>query len=298
MANQNNPQDLKGWDKVVAWYARNAYTVNMIYSLGASVVIIGALFKILHWPGASYVLMVGMFTESFLFFIGIFEKPHAVYNWENVFPQIIGHQEKPLGVDGLPGKKGEVAGLPEEELKALKEGIGKLGKTAEQLASLGAVAETTAHLNKSMAAADEAAQQFAASQENLVKTSQSLGSDYAELGKSYQNILAGLDEVIKETKAYGKGAEEVNAQIASLNSVYELQLKELNAQNAAFRAQTDKVNGVSDTIEQLAADAKQMQAAAAEALDAGKQFTSAQQRLAQQIADLNKVYGNMLNALS
>ena len=104
MANQNNPQELKGWDKVVAWYARHSYAVNMVYSLGASVVIVGALFKILHWPGASYVLMVGMFTESFLFMLGIFEKPHAVYNWENVFPQLIGHEEKELlGGNGLPG---------------------------------------------------------------------------------------------------------------------------------------------------------------------------------------------------
>ena len=152
MANQNNPQELKGWDKVVAWYARHSYAVNMVYSLGASVVIVGALFKILHWPGASYVLMVGMFTESFLFMLGIFEKPHPVYNWENVFPQLIGHEEKeilggtgnPGDVNGTPGKETIDTSLPESELKALKEGIQNLSKTAEQLASIGEVADATA----------------------------------------------------------------------------------------------------------------------------------------------------------
>ncbi len=368
MANQINAQEPKGWDKVVAWYARNSYAVNMVYCLGASIVIVGALFKILHWPGASYVLMVGMFTESFLFFIGIFEKPHAVYNWENVFPQLLGHEEKELlGGDGIPGKKNEVAAIPEAELAALKEGISKLGQTAEQLASIGEVADATLQLKKTMAAAGEglenatagfvqnignagkgieeattgltenigktgkglnelvdnfagtvgkagkgvedatasltgkmgeAGQLFVNSQEELAKTAQSLGTRYEELSNSYKAVLAEMDVVIRETKACGKGVETVNSQIASLNSVYELQLKDLNAQVSAFRAQTEKVNGVSATIDQMALDAKQMQTAAAEALAAGKQYQTAQQKLAQQIADLNKVYGNMLNALA
>ena len=55
--------------------------VNIIYSAGASVVIIGALFKILHWPGASQVLMIGMFTEAFLFLIGTLEHPHPEFHW-------------------------------------------------------------------------------------------------------------------------------------------------------------------------------------------------------------------------
>ena len=352
MANQNNPQELKGWDKVVAWYARHSYAVNIVYSLGASVVIVGALFKILHWPGASYVLMAGMFTESFLFMLGIFERPHAVYNWENVFPQLIGHEEKELlGGDGVPGGKGKNVdtALPEAELEALKEGIANLSKTAQQLASIGEVADATAQLKKTMTAAGEglenatagladnlakagkavddatatladnvtkagkavdnataaltgnfekAGQVVVNSQEELAKTTQSLGQQYEQLGKTYQTVIGEMDNVIKGTKAAGKGLEEVNAQIASLNSVYELQLKDLNAQSAAFRAQTEKVNAVTATIEQLGQDAKQMQTTAAQALEAGKQYQSAQDKLAKQIADLNKVYGNMLNALA
>ena len=58
----------------MAWYEsyKGQRVVGMVYSIGASVVIIGALFKILHWPGASTVLMIGMFTEAFLFLIGCF----------------------------------------------------------------------------------------------------------------------------------------------------------------------------------------------------------------------------------
>ena len=52
--------------KFMHWYGsyQGKNIVNIVYSVGASVVIIGALFKILHWPGASQVLMIGMFTED------------------------------------------------------------------------------------------------------------------------------------------------------------------------------------------------------------------------------------------
>ena len=64
------------------WYEsyQGKNVVNIVYSVGASVVIIGALFKILHWPGASQVLMVGMFTEAFLFLIGTLEHPHPEFH--------------------------------------------------------------------------------------------------------------------------------------------------------------------------------------------------------------------------
>ena len=57
----------------LAWYEsyQGKRVTGIVYSVGAAVVIIGALFKILHWPGASAVLMIGMFTEAFLFTIGV-----------------------------------------------------------------------------------------------------------------------------------------------------------------------------------------------------------------------------------
>ena len=63
--------------------------MGVVYSIGASVVIVGALFKIMHWPGASIVLVSGMITEAFLFVIGALDKPHPEFNWSNVFPQLL-----------------------------------------------------------------------------------------------------------------------------------------------------------------------------------------------------------------
>ena len=83
--------------KFMHWYEsyQGKNVVNIIYSAGASVVIIGALFKILHWPGASQVLMLGMFTEAFLFIIGALDHPHPEFHWDNVFPQLLEYGTKP-----------------------------------------------------------------------------------------------------------------------------------------------------------------------------------------------------------
>ena len=60
--------------------------LNFCYSWGASVVIIGALFKLLHLPYANQILFVAMITEAAVFFISAFERPNDEYHWEDVFP--------------------------------------------------------------------------------------------------------------------------------------------------------------------------------------------------------------------
>ncbi|MBR1929074.1 MAG: gliding motility protein GldL [Paludibacteraceae bacterium] len=314
MATSKNPQELKGWDKVVAWYASKAYAVNIIYSAGASIVIVGALFKILHWPGASYVLMVGMFTEAFLFILGIFEKPHATYHWEHVFPQLVGDETKELlgggGGTTLPNPNASqdnasVPTLSEAQLKGLNDGIANLSKTAEQLAQLGKVAEGSQKLSEKMEAASLAAEQFAGSQSQLSAASQKLGNQFTQLDASYAQVNAGVQQVAELTKGYAKNTEALNTQLSSINAVYELQLTNAKAQADAVKAQaavlqqqTEKLNAANATLDAAAQNLKALQAETLNAVEAGKQYTAAQQKLTAQIADLNKVYGNMLNALA
>jgi gliding motility-associated protein GldL len=59
-----------------------------LYGIGASLVITGALFKILHWKGADQMLMIGMFTEAIIFFFSAFEPLHIEYNWALVYPEL------------------------------------------------------------------------------------------------------------------------------------------------------------------------------------------------------------------
>ena len=281
------------------WYEsyQGKNIVNIIYSVGASVVIIGALFKILHWPGASQVLMVGMFTEAFLFVIGALERPHPEFHWENVFPQLLEYGTKPelleeksrqprptllgAGVSGGAPVAGEassakVPSLKDEDLKALKDGIAELAKTATQFSELGKVAQTGVKLGEKLAAAELATETYTAATATLAQT-------YAQVTGDMQTIAA-------DTQAYKAGVEQVGQKIASLNSVYELQLQTVNAQ---VEAQKQAASSVAEMVE-----AQQRSVALAnEAVTAQTAFAASAKQLQQQVADLNGIYGNMLNAL-
>ena len=76
--------------------------LNMVYSLGASVVILGALFKINHWTvpfigvGGSAILAVGLVTEAIIFIIFAFDTPAGEYDWERVHPELSDPNAKPV----------------------------------------------------------------------------------------------------------------------------------------------------------------------------------------------------------
>lgn len=276
----------------LAWYEsyQGKRVTGIVYSVGAAVVIIGALFKILHWPGASAVLMIGMFTEAFLFTIGVLDAPHPEFHWEQVFPQLvslesgcepnlyaeISQREKPtlLGTNGPAGNGGGVgipsANLSDKDQASLSEGIQKLAKTAAQLNDLGKVAEGTAKLGEKMEVAGVAMEKFAASATNMSG----------------------------QTEAYEKGLNAVNANLNNLNAVYELQLKNVQAQAEALKLQADKTNAATAQVELISEDMKKAAAATSAVVKSSEAFETASKQLAAQVADLNKVYGNMLNALA
>ncbi len=85
---------------------------NMIYGLGAAIVIVGALFKIQHWPYGSEILTIGMIVEALVFTYSAFEKQQADLDWSLVYPELAGGQtlgkkkkEEPKDAEGLLSKK-------------------------------------------------------------------------------------------------------------------------------------------------------------------------------------------------
>ena len=297
------------WAKFMHWYGsyNGKNIVNIVYSVGASVVIIGALFKILHWPGASTVLMIGMFTEAFLFIIGALDHPHPEFHWENVFPQLLefgtepglleekSHQARPTllgaGVAGgapisgiaapaaaaAPAEPAKLQSLKEDEMKALKEGMAELAKTATQFAELGKVADKGVKLGEKMAAAEQAAEIYASKISAAGAATDSYAAATANLAQNYALISNDIANVAEETRAYKQSVNEVGQKLASLNSVYELQLQAVNAQVEAQ---------------------KHVAAATKEAADAQLAFANGAKQLQKQVTDLNGIYGNMLNALA
>ena len=302
----------KGNNRLMEWYEsyKGKRVVGMVYSIGAAVVIVGALFKIMHWPGASSVLIVGMSTEVLLFLIGCLDKPHPTYHWEQVFPQLVGHdaeqelldelatRPKPTLLGGAEGgssapasAQAAIPAVSEKDMDALKNGIAGLAKTAVQLSELGKVATATTQLSEKLGAAEQAAEQFVIAGKTISEKSEVLGTVYAQVADDMQKVATG-------TKAYEAQVSSVAKQLTSLNAVYELQLNTLQAQVEAYKTQTEKINGATAQVGNLTATVQKMNEVAGEALKNQEAYEAGAKKLAGQVADLNKVYGNMLNALA
>ena len=85
--------------------------MNFTYGMGAAVVIVGALFKIQHWPFASLLLIIGLLTEAFIFALSAFEPADVELDWSLVYPELAGGDakkkdaKKPEDAQGLLSQK-------------------------------------------------------------------------------------------------------------------------------------------------------------------------------------------------
>jgi gliding motility-associated protein GldL len=273
------------------------------YSLGASVVIIGAMFKILHLNGAGLMLGVGMSTEAILFALGIFDKPHKDYEWDKVYnfdgePNLNINQG--IGIvsnqQNIGGNKREVGlnyteTISDDDVKKLSEGIKNLSVTAQQFAGLSSVVGATDQFAKNMNDASQTAVSY-------IKNQESLNAATIQLSNSYIGITEGTEAVEKNTKSYAGKVESINKNLASINSIYEIQLKNIQAQSEGLTQQNERLRSVNDELSLIVTDVQKMKLATSIAASEAEIFKTGTTKLAEQVADLNKVYGNMLNALS
>jgi len=273
------------------------------YSLGASVVIIGAMFKILHLPGAGTMLGIGMSVEAFLFALGIFDQPHVDYEWDKVYDFEGGSKTiNPANESDQIQNTGAVSGsrafglnysetINDEDVKKLSEGIKNLTTTAQQFSSLSNVLGATDQFLKNIDGATQATGKFIINQDSL-NTATGL------LANSYQGISDGMEAVEKNTKLYAGKVEDINKNLSSINSIYEIQLKNIQAQSEGITQQTERLRTVNDELSFIVTDVQKMKSATSIAAVETENYKVGTTKLAKQVADLNQVYGNMLNSLS
>lgn len=274
--------------------------VGAIYSLGASVVIVGALFKILHLPGATEMLFAGMMTEAVLFAIGIFDAPHKDFHWDNLFPNLVEKEGQPIALSngigntggtgigggshvGASGISTPMDAIPEEEIKKLQESIKNMTKTASQLSDLSKAAVATDNYANKLDEASAAAAGYAEKQEELKTIS-------AKLATSYEGVANEMASVQDNTKDFAQKALTINTNLNAINSAYELQLKNVQNQSAELQKQEGQFKNISSRIETLST-----------AINASAQnmnsYTQVTEQLSKNVSELNNVYGNMLNSL-
>lgn len=278
--------------------------VGAAYSLGAAVVIIGAMFKILHLPGAGTMLGIGMTVEALLFSLGVLDKPHHEYKWENVFDfdskeaaKSIPENKSQAQTSVQPQATSRSVGLNynesinDDDVKKLSEGIKNLSLTAQHLSSISDISGSASNFVKNIDSASAATNTFVQSQQSLNKATESLSS-------SYEGIFENMHAVDKNTKVYATRVDDINKNLSAINSIYEIQIKNIQNQSESLTLQTEKVNSVTTDLNTIVSDMQKMKISTSAAATETELFKSGTTKLAKQITDLNQVYGNMLNALS
>jgi gliding motility-associated protein GldL len=190
-----------------------------VYGWGAAVVIIGALFKIMHWPGANGMLIAGLGTEALIFFISVFEPMHAEYDWTLVYPELAGIEPSE--------KKAKAAGTISQQLdKMLAEA--KVGP--ELITSLGNGLKSLSDNVKDMAGlsnATLATNEYTSNINKAAKAIESIGSASNEISSSMSSFAGGLTTMVNTLSSTANDSAEfkdninkLNKNLGTLNNVY------------------------------------------------------------------------------
>jgi gliding motility-associated protein GldL len=250
--------------------------MGMIYGIGAAIVIVGALFKILHWPGANEMLMVGLLTEAGIFFISAFEKPHEEPDWTLVYPELAGmHDDSPKKDKKALGKDPVAQQLDKmlEEAKVGPELIESLGN------SLKALGENTSKL-ADITDASVATNDYVS---NIKKASKSV-DDLSETYLKASESLTGLSMTNEDGATYGEQLQKVSKNLSELNSVYELQLRGAEAHSQATGRLYEGIESLMSNLHASVSDTQK--------------YKEEMSQLTNNLSSLNNVYGNMLTAMN
>ncbi len=204
-----------------------------LYGLGASIVILGALFKILHWDGADIMLIVGLTTESVIFFFSAWEKPHEEYDWTLVYPELAGMDDPDL--DKLNAGKGQAQLSISQELDNM---LSEAKIDSDLVQSLGdgmrKLSDTAGQLNTTVDAAG-ATQEYSEQLTSAAKNMESLNALYAvqlENTNTQVNIqndmMEKLGSSVEDSEKLANEINKLTSNISNLNTVYGNMLSAMN----------------------------------------------------------------------
>ena len=303
---------------------------NFAYSIGAAIVILGALFKILHLAGGNFMLSLGMGIEVLMFILTAFDAPAKEYKWEEVFPVLKSNDPNdrpefkgggggggfvgnmPIGVNTGEGTTANMqegtavgggtiiigggampyvspedakrtAGIPsdiqldETDTQSLSQSIQRLSTAAEQLSKMAELTSATQNYLEQLSAISNQMEQFKRATESLTQVSN-------VLLESYRNITDNSDNITSHSQGYVTQMEELNRNLAGLNTIYEIQLKSISSQLDNI----DRVNIGLRTIRDMYESS----------VDDSTRYCKETERMTTYMSQLNSVYENMLAAMT
>jgi len=258
---------------------KGKFGIGNIVSIGATVVIIGLLFKIQHWPFASTFITVGLGTEALLFLLLGLQPEPAEVDWTKAYPELADDYTGAPVVRAAAAptqvSTGHTAALDKmlSDAKINPELIGTLGEGlrtfGDKVASISKVADAGAATNEFTA---------------KLRTA---GAGYDALSTAFTKASASLQDMANtgvDTKTYHEQVGSLAKNLSALNAVYEMELKDSSAH-------LKSMNGFYQNLSLTMSNFN-------ESLNDSKQFKEEVGRLAKNLGSLNAVYGNMLTAMN
>ncbi|GAA4240817.1 MULTISPECIES: gliding motility protein GldL [Winogradskyella] len=202
-------------------------TMNMVYGLGAAIVIIGALFKIQHWPYGSLILTIGMIVEAVVFTISAFEKQGDDLDWSLVYPELAGGQslggkkkklEEPKDADGLLSKK------LDNLLKEAKIDGALMASLGDSIKNFEGAAKGISPTVDSMAAQKKYSEEMSLAAAQM----ESLNSLYKLQVESANRQAAINEEAVENATKLKEQMQSLASNLSSLNGVYGGMLSAMN----------------------------------------------------------------------
>jgi len=192
--------------------------MNMVYGLGASVVLVGALFKILHFSigplTGGLMLTIGLLTEAIIFAVSAFESVDEDLDWSLVYPELSG------GAMGEREEKADAEGLLSQKLDNMLEEASldsdKIGRLADSIQSFAGAAENIAPAAESITATTKYSEQLTLAASQM----ESLNSLYRVQHDSVTRQSDMSDAVAENTERLKDQMESLAANLSSLNGVY------------------------------------------------------------------------------
>ncbi len=278
---------------------------NFAYSIGAAVVIWGALFKILHLPGGNTLLCIGMGTEVLMFILTAFDRPEKQYNWEEVFPVLASKdpEDRPdfTGGSGIVIGGGSAAatggqavdiegaqaraavGLPvgielsEDDTRSLSESIAKMSAASDQLSRMAELTDATQQYLSQMS-------QISEQMERLATTTTALNQVSETLLQSYHAITDNSQSITDSSTGYVDQMQALNHNISGLNTIYEIQLKSISSQLDNIDRVNRGLKDIRDMYEKSAAESAH--------------YCDETEKMARYMKQLNSVYEKMIKAMT
>ena len=220
----------KSSNPILAW-VQDEDNMNVVYGLGAAVVILGALFKLQGWPGANIMLIVGLGVEALIFVLSAFDPPTKhEWDWSKVYPQ--------LGINAEGSSASQVGNIMKEAkldpsvLKSVGDGMKKMAAQANNINDL--------------AGASVAAQAYEQSIKGATDSLNSVNKSYSTISETVQDLAASsssVKEAVGLTEEYKENLKSASSSLGSIvaasGQITETATNMTKAQNDALKLQKE-----------------------------------------------------------